>query len=77
MGQMDFISSFFVRIILTKISGKHFTNNMLPMYRMIVHSILLRKQWRLTQISVYIHVPLYHAVFINILGQAVLFLTRL
>ena len=47
MGQMDFISSIFVRFFFAKLSGKHFTDHTLHM-----HSTLMRKQWRLTQISV-------------------------
>ena len=35
MGQMDFISSIFVRFFFSKLSGKHFIDHTLQMYRLI------------------------------------------
>ena len=35
MGQMDFISSIFVRFIFSKLSRKHFVDHTLQMYRLI------------------------------------------
>ena len=48
MGQMDFISSIYVRFFFPKLSGKHFTDNTLQMYRLIsphnqfLHCFLLK-----------------------------------
>ena len=67
MGQMDLISSIFVRFFFSKLSWKHFIDHTLQMYRLIIPHGLWILPWFSnsgdTQISVYIHVPLGHAVF--------------
>ena len=68
MGQMDFISSMLLHFF-TKLSGKHFIDHMLQIYRLISPHCLcilprLSKSGD-TQISMYIHVPFGHAVFIK------------
>ena len=65
MGQMDFISSIIVILdFFSKLSGKHFIDHTLQMYRLFVHSTLILKQWRHSDKRViYIHVPFGHAVF--------------
>ena len=68
MGQMNLISSIFARFFFSKLSWMHFTDHTLQIYRLISPHCLdaqMRKQWRLTQIRVYIHVPFDHAVFIK------------
>ena len=69
MGQMDFISSIFVRFFFSKLSGKHFNNlshvtdvltDQSPLF---VHSTLILKQWKHSGQRVCIHVPCCHAVF--------------
>ena len=60
MGQMDFINSILLEFF-AKLSGKHFTDHIA-----VVHSILMRKQSRLTQIIVHIHVPFDHVFFIKL-----------
>ena len=76
IGQMDFITciSYFV-IIFCKIIWKTFHRSYVTdvdadQSPLFVHSTLMCKQSRLTQISGYIHVPFDHVFFI-ILGQAV------
>ena len=64
VGLMDFISSIFFQIFYVRNSLGNIS--LITGYRCIplfVHFTLLRKQWRLTQISVFIHVPIDHAVF--------------
>ena len=64
MRQMDFISSIFVRFFFSKLSGKHFIDHKLQMYRLFVHSTLILKQWgHSVQRVIHIHVPFDHAVF--------------
>ena len=68
MGQMDFISSIFVRFFYkiiweySLITRCIFIGWSVPLFE---HSTLLRKQWRLAQISVYIHVPFDHVTLSN------------
>ena len=65
MGQMDCINSVSVSVFFfKKLSGKYFTDHMIQS-SLFVHSILMDKQWRHTLISVHIHVPFDHAVFIK------------
>ena len=76
MGQLDFISSIFVRFFFSKLSGKHYVDHTLQMYRLISpHCLCILPRFSNsvdTQVSMYIHVPFGHAVFIkSILGQAV------
>ena len=58
MGQLDFISSIFVRSFL-KLSGKHFIDHTLQMYvyadqsPLFEHSTLILKQWRHSDQRVY------------------------
>ena len=62
MGHMDFISSIFVRFFFPKLSGEHFIDHTLQMYRLISPYCLCILPWFSnsgdTQISMYIHVPL-------------------
>ena len=57
----------FCEIIFSKLSGKHFIDHTLQMYRLIPpHYLCILPRFSNsgdTQISVYIHVPLGHAVF--------------
>ena len=66
MGQMDFISSIFVRFIFQNYLGR-ISLNMLQMYILISpHCLCILSPISNsgdTQISVYIHVPFGHAVF--------------
>ena len=70
MGQMDFISSIFVKLFFPKLSGKHFIDHTLQMYRLISsHCLCILPGFSNsgdTQISMYIHVAFGHAVFIKI-----------
>ena len=65
MGQMDFISSIFVRFFFSKLPGKHFIDHTLQMHMLIrPHCLcILFSISGDTQISMYIHVPFGHAVF--------------
>ena len=65
IGQTDFIRSNFVRFFFSKLSGKLVTDVKDDQFPRFVHSTLMRKQWTLTKISVYIHVPFDHAVLSN------------
>ena len=69
MGQIDCIRNILLDFF-SKSSGKHFTDHTLHMYRPISPHclcilLLMCKQWRHTQIIVYIHGPFGHAVFIK------------
>ena len=69
---MDFISSIFIRFFSLKLSGKHLTVHTLQMYRLISpHCLCILLRFSNSgdnQISVYIHVPFDHAVFIKYHG---------
>ena len=70
MGQTDFISCisfrFFCKIIWEIFHLSHVTGVYADQLSLFVHSTLMRKQWRLTNISLYIHVPFDHDVFIKL-----------
>ena len=76
MGHMDFITCnnifviIFCKSFLKTFHWSYVTDVDADQSPLFVHSTLMRKQSRLTQISEYIHVPFDHVVFI-ILGQAV------
>ena len=66
MGQMDFISSIFVRFF-SQLSGNHFIDHALHMYRLISpHCLCILPRFSKSgdsQINVYIQVPFGRAVF--------------
>ena len=68
MGQMDFISSnffYFCKITWEILHWSHVTGVYDDQSPLFVLSTLIHEQWRLAQISVYIHVPFDHDVFIK------------
>ena len=70
MGQMDFVSCislrFFCKNIWEIFHLSHVTGVYADQLSLFVHSTLIRKQWELTQISLFIHVPFDHDVFIKL-----------
>ena len=79
MGQIDFITSNFVRIYFSKLSGKHFADHTLQMHMLISpHCLCIQPDVQTVEISVCIYVPFDCAVFIKLhFGTSSVILTRL